>query len=76
MADYAVGSLVRLRSGGPAMTVREVAEGDGFIGCVWFHSDDTPRTAYFRPHELVDGVPAGPDDVEPMIAKHLSGSRP
>ena len=31
-----IGSRVQLKSGGPYMTVREINQLDGLIGCNWF----------------------------------------
>jgi len=42
---YQTGQLVRLRSGGPAMTVESVA-GSDMLSCVWF-VDDIRRSAWF-----------------------------
>jgi uncharacterized protein YodC (DUF2158 family) len=33
---FSVGDIVQLKSGGPKMTVNDVARGDGKVVCVWF----------------------------------------
>ena len=49
-----VGEVVRLKSGGPAMTV--VATGaraePGVVECAWFDSEDAYATASFPPRAL------------------------
>ena len=49
-----VGEVVRLKSGGPAMTV--VATGaraePGLVECAWFDRDNTHATASFPPRAL------------------------
>lgn len=35
MAQFKIGDVVQLKSGGPRMTVAEIY-GDGDLGCVWF----------------------------------------
>ena len=45
--SYKVGDVVRLKSGGPKMTVA-VAKANGQFECVWFTSDATaPRSFTF-----------------------------
>lgn len=39
-----IGALVRLRSGGPVLTVTEVA--DGKATCTWFQSDEFKNTTF------------------------------
>jgi len=45
-----VGDLVRLKSGGPVMTVSWLNSGD--VGCNWFNQSDELKTAHFRAAEL------------------------
>jgi uncharacterized protein YodC (DUF2158 family) len=51
MAQFEVGDVVRLRSGGPKMTVQEVIEIGGNIRCQWFVQGEV-RTAVFHPRSL------------------------
>ena len=37
MLAYRQGDVVRLKSGGPDMTVTQVSPGGGRLECVWFH---------------------------------------
>lgn len=39
MANFNIGDVVRLKSGGPAMTVEAVAPSGGGLVCVWFNKD-------------------------------------
>ncbi len=49
-----VGEIVRLKSGGPAMTVvATVARAEpGVVECAWFDQDDAYATASFPPRAL------------------------
>jgi uncharacterized protein YodC (DUF2158 family) len=47
--DFAVGDVVRLKSGGPKMTVEEVSPGG--VNCSWFEKER--RTDRFNPAMLV-----------------------
>lgn len=47
---FGLGDVVRLKSGGPAMTVNEKAQAGGLV-CVWFAGDDV-RHHTFRPEAL------------------------
>jgi uncharacterized protein YodC (DUF2158 family) len=44
--QFMVGDVVRLKSGGPKMTVVE-ATGDGWVTCVWFNPDGKKDTGTF-----------------------------
>jgi uncharacterized protein YodC (DUF2158 family) len=47
---FNVGDTVRLRSGGPVMTINEKVQGGGLL-CVWFAGHDV-RHHTFRPEAL------------------------
>jgi uncharacterized protein YodC (DUF2158 family) len=51
MARFEVGDVVRLRSGGPKMTIQEVIEIGGNIRCQWFVQGEV-RTSVFHPRSL------------------------
>ena len=42
-----IGTRVRLKSGGPLMTINEI-ENDGFVVCVWFDSAGNIQYAKFK----------------------------
>lgn len=48
---FNLGDTVRLRSGGPVMTINEKAQGGGGLVCVWFAGDDVRHHA-FKPEAL------------------------
>lgn len=58
MAQFKPGDTVRLKSGGPLMTVHTV-QTDGDIWCEWFDKSEKPQGKSFPPHSLVedDGLP-------------------
>ncbi|WP_404374007.1 YodC family protein [Sphingomonas sp. MMS24-J45] len=45
-----IGDLVKLKSGGPFMTVSWMQEDD--VGCNWFNQNDELKSAHFRENEL------------------------
>lgn len=49
--ELKIGSIVRLNSGGPPMTVSRILE-DGQIICTWRHNDGTLDRAEFHPAML------------------------
>lgn len=54
MNEIKPGDVVRLKSGGPAMTVRELANdtsGQLMVFCTWF-VDNKPQHDAFPPHAL------------------------
>lgn len=60
MADIKVGDTVRLKSGGPLMTVD--AEGaNGFLSCVWFDGR-TPKKEMYKATSLMPATPVKDDD--------------
>lgn len=54
MAHFEVGTAVRLKSGGPKMTVVSPPDHDvaGQILCSWFASDNKRMADYFPPNAL------------------------
>ncbi|MGE6292203.1 YodC family protein [Aeromonas media] len=51
MSDFKVGDVVKLKSGGPDMTVNRIEEVNRFR-CIWFLADGTPQTGVFAPEGL------------------------
>ena len=58
------GDLVKLKSGGPMMTVTGTREG-GYLLCEWFDDKGTAQFATFQPHALRK---VSEDDNTPFIA--------
>jgi len=58
MADYSVGDVVQLKSGGPLMTVIEVMPGSGsgpMVKCAWFDGPQgKPSFEFFRTAAVKD----------------------
>ena len=52
MAELKVGDVVKLKSGGPVMTVSRVAEESRLYDCQWFDGTEL-RTGRFAPDSLV-----------------------
>jgi uncharacterized protein YodC (DUF2158 family) len=59
MADIKIGTVVRLNSGGPLMTVEEVmkltrksGDIDG-VACYWFHNDESYPSRHVFPVEAL-----------------------
>jgi uncharacterized protein YodC (DUF2158 family) len=48
---FNLGDTVRLRSGGPVMTINEKAQGGAGLVCVWFDGNDVKHHS-FRPEAL------------------------
>jgi uncharacterized protein YodC (DUF2158 family) len=48
------GAVVRLKSGGPSMTVSSVGDnwGEPGVWCDWFDEKQNPQTKVFKPHQL------------------------
>jgi uncharacterized protein YodC (DUF2158 family) len=61
MAQFKQGDTVRMKSGGPLMTVVQV-QSDGNIWCEWFDKKDEPQGRSFATTSLVadDGGPIIP----------------
>lgn len=55
---FKVGDIVRLKSGGPRMTVEHVGAGDGplgggpYVACTWFDDANKPQSRRFKPDAL------------------------
>ncbi len=47
-----IGARVRLKSGGPLMTINEI-EDDGTVTCVWFDASGKLQYANFKPEVLM-----------------------
>lgn len=73
MADFKPGDLVRLKSGGPLMTVRAVNhdDGDTTVFCDWFVQQDG-KSGHFPPTSL-DPAPAGGKRVVGVSSKPRGG---
>jgi len=48
---FKVGDVVRLKSGGPSMTVKDAESSPGTVECVWF-AGGIIQSAYFVPDVL------------------------
>jgi uncharacterized protein YodC (DUF2158 family) len=59
-----VGDVVKLKSGGPAMTVDDFAKDDKSAYCKWFSNDTKVESAFFAVEALVPVPPAKP---EPLL---------
>ncbi|MGY3323378.1 YodC family protein [Pseudomonas sp. TE3911] len=53
MADFSVGDVVTLKSGGPAMTVdslpNDFRTGEPLVRCTWFDKNDSVQYENFGP---------------------------
>jgi uncharacterized protein YodC (DUF2158 family) len=52
MANFNPGDVVRLRSGGPAMTVQSLANDRETLWCVWFDAKGEHNRQNFGPSSL------------------------
>jgi uncharacterized protein YodC (DUF2158 family) len=52
MAEFKPGDTVRLKSGGPLMTVSLIRQ-DGEVWCEWFDDKEAPQSRGFKPTSLV-----------------------
>ena len=59
MTECKVGDVVRLKSGGPAMTVEEGPNEDGKVLCMWFEKNGKTAAALFLPSMLKEGEDDG-----------------
>ena len=63
-----VGDIVRLKSGGPVMTVNSVSVDRGMAHCVWM-KDETPMARTFSIAALEAAKPPDPDpDPDAIVA--------
>ena len=54
--EFEVGDRVRLKSGGPLMTVASIDETDTHgVWCQWFQDDGKLESDYFKPTTLKPG---------------------
>ncbi len=53
MDRLSIGDIVRLRSGGPLMTVRKLSKGKKEADCVWFNRESELRDNVFATELLV-----------------------
>jgi uncharacterized protein YodC (DUF2158 family) len=49
MAEFKPGETVRLKSGGPLMTVKSISASSGDVWCEWFDDKDVPQGRGFQP---------------------------
>lgn len=47
MSNFKVGDVVKLKSGGPQMTVSETNDAE-MLECTWFDSSNELKTAFFK----------------------------
>lgn len=66
MSDFSIGATVRLKSGGPLMTVGDISDyseaGDGLsVKCDWTDKAEKPQSITYRREQLVldDGSAGG-----------------
>lgn len=52
MSEFKVGDVVRLKSGGPQMTIHDFLE-DGKVECAWFDEKKILQYQKFKPELLV-----------------------
>ena len=62
MSEFKAGDTVRLKSGGPLMTIKSADGLDDSILCEWFDKDDKPQVKSFKASSLTA------DDGGPVIA--------
>ena len=58
---FQVGDVVRLKSGGPLMTVQQATYADSIM-CTWFGEDNRRMSEGFHPRTLQRIVPEGAND--------------
>ena len=60
-AKFQVGDVVRLKSGGPLMTVQQATYADNIM-CTWFGENNKRMTEGFHPRTLQNVGPEGAND--------------
>jgi uncharacterized protein YodC (DUF2158 family) len=76
MADFQIGDVVKLKSGGPKMTVTGTGKdmsGKPTVGCTWFVQHDTKKETGAFPVEAVEAVIDAP---EPPLQTRANTGRP
>ena len=58
---YEVGDVVRLKSGGPLMTVQQATYADNIV-CTWFDENNKRLSEGFHPRTLQPMGPEGAND--------------
>jgi len=58
---FQVGDVVRLKSGGPLMTVQQATYADNIM-CTWFGENNKRMTEGFHPRTLQNVGPEGAND--------------
>jgi uncharacterized protein YodC (DUF2158 family) len=56
--DFKIGDVVKLKSGGPKMTVSTIKDGE--VWCTWFEDDKLARPYWFAPDMLERYTPNTP----------------
>ena len=59
--SFKVGDVVRLKSGGPLMTVQQATYADNIM-CTWFGENNKRMSEGFHPRTLQKIVPEGAND--------------
>ncbi|MEL6238688.1 MAG: DUF2158 domain-containing protein [Pseudomonadota bacterium] len=60
-SNFQVGDVVRLKSGGPLMTVQQATYADNIV-CTWFGENNKRMTEGFHPRTLQNVGPEGAND--------------
>ena len=60
-SKFQVGDVVRLKSGGPLMTVQQATYADNIM-CTWFDENNKRLSEGFHPRTLQNVAPEGAND--------------
>jgi len=63
MADFKLGDVVRLKSGGPWMTITYISQRDRTATCTWFIKDEEVKWHEF-PFEALEYVDQGSQEID------------